>query len=383
MTINIDAIYTYYPHWSKHSGYPQFIRHINQSRYNINLQAVADNDSEFPIKNITVRDITRYLVQKRGMRWYKLSDLMGEWRELARCRHGQVDIIHYLEGEHSTQFLPPLLKKTRRVRPKVIATYHQPPELLDSLVIKPVVKQLDAIIVLSPEQALYFEKIVAPDKVHLILHGTNTNFFTPGTLAAGNGKFKCITVGNWLRDYYTVGQVAQKLIDYPDIEFLVVSSNARQVEGLPNVKVYKGISDEELLTLYQQANVLFLPLLQSTANNTLLEGIACGLPVLSTALESVETYVPGNEAIFVKNTGPIRQVSAEAYLTDKQAVFVNHNDPDQFAEAILNLVHNPAKRTEMAIAARERAKQLDWRNIALQYEAIYSKLAGNLGGDLG
>jgi glycosyltransferase involved in cell wall biosynthesis len=38
-------------------------------------------------------------------------------------------------------------------------------------------------------------------------------------------------------------------------------------------------------------------------------------------------------------------------------------------------VKNPAVRLAMASAARKRAEELDWRNIAPQYEALYSQLA--------
>jgi glycosyltransferase involved in cell wall biosynthesis len=95
-----------------------------------------------------------------------------------------------------------------------------------------------------------------------------------------------------------------------------------------------------------------MPLTKATANNSLLEGIACGVPVLSTALPSIKTYLPGNEAI----------------LIDK-------NDPKEFSDAILHLVDNPPLRQTMSIAARKRAEELDWSNIAPQYESIYSELA--------
>jgi glycosyltransferase involved in cell wall biosynthesis len=130
-----------------------------------------------------------------------------------------------------------------------------------------------------------------------------------------------------------------------------VSSQAREVEGLPNVTLYRGIDDDTLLKLYQQSDILFLPLVQSTANNALLEGIACGLPVVSTYLPSVKAYVPGREAILIKD-----------------------NDPKQFVDAILHLAHNPSDRKIMGQEARKRAEELDWRTIAPQYEGIYSGL---------
>lgn len=121
-----------------------------------------------------------------------------------------------------------------------------------------------------------------------------------------------------------------------------------------NVILYRDtLDDAGLLERYQQSDILFLPLLNSTANNALLEGIACGLPVVSTYLPSVKAYLPGNEAILIKD-----------------------NDPKQFVEVILRLSQTTDECKNMAREARKRAESLDWRNIAPQYEAVYSKLTG-------
>lgn len=198
-------------------------------------------------------------------------------------------------------------------RPKIVTTYHQPPEILESLIIKDVVCKFDYITVVSPEQLSDFKELVPLDKIRLVLNGIDTDYFRPGNISKEKGKFKCITVGNYLRDFKTVRKVAEALSRYKEIELHVVSSQATGVEDLANVRVHKGIDDGTLLKLYRQSDVLFLPLLQSTANNALLEGIACGLPVVSTFLPSVKAYLPGKEAILVSD-----------------------NDPEQFANTIVN-----------------------------------------------
>jgi glycosyltransferase involved in cell wall biosynthesis len=353
MPINIHLIRTHYPHWGAYSGINQFLDYIDQDDYHVDVQLVSDNDEDFPAQNRAVREWLRNAVQKHGMQWYKLSDLVAEVKAFQQCTRKKVNILHYLDGEHSAQFLPRLPRQLRRTRLKIVATYHQPPEMLDSLTIRAVISRLDYVTVVSPEQASYFGGLVAPDRISLILHGVNTDYFRPGN-HPNEDKFKCITVGHYLRDFEAVRQVAEKLSSHRDIEFHIVSSRANGLEDLPNVRVYSGISDIQLLQLYQQSHVLFLPLLKSTANNSLLEGIACGLPVISTALPSVKAYLPGHEAILIDD-----------------------NDPGQLAEAIVHLAHNPTDRGNMGRAARRRAEELDWHNIAPQYTAIYSRLASN------
>lgn len=350
--MHIHLLRTHFPHWGQYSGIYQFEKYINSEKHTTDISLVSDNDQDFPIQNPAIRNFLRTYVQKGGMHWYKLSDLNAELVAFRRAWHKEIDIVHYLDGEHSAQFLPTIGRKMCGGRIKLIATYHQPPELLDSLIDKKVIPHLDLITVVSPDQAAYFQKLTEPHKVCCILHGIDTHYFKPGDEREEKGKFKCITVGKWLRDYKAFRCVAQALAIHQDIEFNVVSGGISEIEGLSNVKIHTGLDDSALLNLYQQSDILFLPLEQSTANNALLEGIACGLPVVSTDLTSVRSYVPGPEAILIKN-----------------------NDPNQFVQAILHLFDDQPKRQEMALSARRRALELDWKNIALSYENIYSKLS--------
>ena len=83
----------------------------------------------------------------------------------------------------------------------MVATFHQPPELLDSLLVENVVPHLDAITVVSPQQVAFFCQLTAPDKIHTILHGIDTDYFKPANLSSESETFKCLTVGRYLRDY--------------------------------------------------------------------------------------------------------------------------------------------------------------------------------------
>ena len=352
--LNVQILRTLYPHWGQHSGIHQFVKYLDSQQYDVEVRVVPDNDEDFPIKDPIVRSGLRTYVQRWGMAWYKLSDLVAEIVALQKCWTRSVNIVHFLDGEHSAQFLPGLCKLFPN-QTKLVANYHQPPELLDSLLNQQVISQLDTIIVVSPEQVSYFKNLTDPDRVQLILHGIDIDYFKPKQLTKRSSRCRCLTVGKYLRDFYTLRQVAQMLEHRHDIEFHVVSSEATEVEGLSNVTIHQGIDDAKLLDLYQQSDILFLPLIQSTANNALLEGMACGLPIISTELTSVRAYVTGKESILIED-----------------------NSPKLFAEAILRLANDEVERQRMSKEARRRATELSWQDIASAYQTIYLQLTNQL-----
>lgn len=347
--LKIHAIRTCYPHWSQHSGFHQFVQYLDPQYFKVDLQTASDSDDDFPVGNGVIRSLLRHQVQKHGMQWYKLSDLVAETKALKQCWTQKANIVHYFDGEHSAQYLPRLCKLFKSST-KIIATYHQPPALIDGLLDKKILSKLDQVTVVSPSQVSYFSNFVEPHKIHLILHGIDTKYFQLGKLPKEDGKFCCITVGRYLRDFKALYQVAKALISYHDIEFWVVSSNTSEVEDLPNVKVFQGIDDARLLQLYQSANALFLPLIDATANNALLEGMACGLPIISTQMSSIQAYLPNQEAILIQK-----------------------NDPRKFVSAILDLLDNSSLCTSMGKRSRTRAEELDWRNTAKEYAQLYSE----------
>ena len=58
-----------------------------------------------------------------------------------------------------------------------------------------------------------------------------------------------------------------------------------------NYEVKRNISDTQLLTLYQESLFQVLPLNTVTASLALLEGCACGLPLISINSENIKFYI--------------------------------------------------------------------------------------------
>jgi glycosyltransferase involved in cell wall biosynthesis len=355
MAEHILLIRTVWPHWGQFSGINQFINYIDTDRYIIEEHLTSPRDEDFPIRNPAVQKFLRNWIQK-GTKWYNLSDLTAELSAFLSSITSQTDLIHFLTADHGTQFLPFLSRRSDR-RTKIMGTYHQPPYLLKKVTSKAVIRRLDAVMVVSPEQIPYFTEIMDPERIHLILHGIDTRYFQPGSHSMDNDKFRCITVGFWLRDLIAVREVASRLTQYKNIEFHVIQSRMSGpmelgLEDLDNVILHRdAISDEMLREMYQKSHVLFLPLKKSTANNALLEGLSCGLPIVSTVLPSVQ-----------------------AYVSTEGAVLIDNNDPDRLAEAIIYLYENPDERRKMGRKSRERALELDWHRITPLIEDMYGQV---------
>lgn len=353
MPLSVHIIRTRYPHWGKYSGFHQFVRYLDPHKYRVTLHEVPDSNADFPIRNRIIQNAALKIIQRGKMKWYKLSDLTAELRLL---RHSLCsdppDIIHYLDGEHSARYLPAVRKALSMKNPKIIVTFHQPPEIIDYLVDWNITRRIDAITVVSPDQAEHFSRFINSNRIRMILHGVDTDIFRPPLCMPTSEPFCCLTVGHYLRDFNLLERICERLSHRSDIFFHVIGNHFGGLFKLPNVQSHKGISDEALIKLYKQSTLLLLPMLHATANNALLEGIACGLPVVATLLPGLQAYVPGEEALLIKG-----------------------NSPDGFVKAILELVHKPGHRQRMATAARERALQLDWRRVTPSFETMYDDLA--------
>ena len=115
--------------------------------------------------------------------------------------------------------------------------------------------------------------------------------------------------------------------------------------------VRSGLTDEQLREAYWSADVLFLPLIDATANNAVLEAMACGLPVISS------------------DVGGVKEA-----LGDDAGILCAAGDAKALSKAVARLALDPVERASMAIAGRRRAEALDWSIIGQMHHDMYSEL---------
>ena len=353
--LNVQFFHTRRSHFGAHSGVHQFISHLDTSKVLPFVRSVSDSDDDMPAhglrKRPAVRRAIRELVQCRGQIWYKLSDLQAEGDAFGRWARGGLDVLHFIDAEHTAQFLP-WLASSFRSRGGTVGTYHQPARILASVVPASVPRHLDRVVLVSSSQRAFFEGHTPPERLCVVPHGVDVDFFRPRPDAPrAHDGVRCLTTGSYFRDWALLARVANGLRHADNMTFDVVSSSAPVFPALPSVTVHRQIDDEALRRLYQEADLLLLPLVDATANNALLEGMASGLPVVATDLVAVREYA-----------APLG------------GVYVPH-DADAFIAAIASLASKPEARQRMGVSSRQRAETFAWPLIARMYEQLYAQIA--------
>jgi glycosyltransferase involved in cell wall biosynthesis len=111
------------------------------------------------------------------------------------------------------------------------------------------------------------------------------------------------------------------------------------------------VPEAELLRLYRSSALLLLPLVDTVASNTVLEALACGLPIVTT------------------DVGAIRD-----YVTPECAILVPPGDAAALTAAAVALLNDPARRRAMALAARRQALAFAWPEIVRQLRVVYDSV---------
>ena len=299
-----------------------------------------------------LRPLIKPLIRGSALEWYNRDNFITEFNASKKWLITKGQIFHFLYGENSYRYLGYL--KSINKRNSIVCTYHTPPERFRQVVRKyDHLKHIDAIVAVSRMQVDYLSKYTGSERTFYVPHGIDVDYFKPGERDKGQEtSVKCLFVGSHLRDVETLVDASILLKSWgKKIEIIAVTAprNKSIIERSDNIDLRMGISDAELLQLYQQSDMLLLPLLEATANNSLLEAMACGLPIVSTDLEGVRDYVNNEIAILVRK-----------------------KDPRALAEAVVDLASNNKLREKMSKLCREQALKFSWESVADQMRDIYN-----------
>lgn len=308
---------TDYGHFTSLSGPGGFIEFLPDNGYEVEeaLVPLGHQNIDFE-ENRSRWDLLSSA--KSYLQSYQVNSFDVECQVLKKF--DRYDVVHFVDAEHSGLYVA--LARLQGILPKhlkLVATFHQPEDVLKKLIVNPeYLKGFDSIQIMSPCQKDCLLGLgAASEQLKVVPHGVASAHFLPGLPAdfpenanteifslhrRFDGKKLIISVGNWLRDYETFIDVAKNFCDREDVIFVVVSKGLSLNEGCPSnvILLNGGLSDRALHWMYRRCEIMFLPLLGGAANNAVLEAVAANTQVVTSDLPSTRYYTNG-KAIYCKS----------------------------------------------------------------------------------
>jgi glycosyltransferase involved in cell wall biosynthesis len=282
---------------------------------------------------------------------YRFEDWLAEQQALMRGFIRPPDALHVLYGDEQLDLL---LRYRSALRCPLVATFHLPAGRVGERfeeIQSAELRRLDAAIVLAKSEVSEFQRWLGKNKVAYIPHGINTARFVPALRRSRSEKLRILSVGDHMRDW----EVMHRVIDMVDRNRLEVTFDVvTKPEFFPyfigcrNVVLHSGIPEEKLIEMYQSSDALFIPVKYATASNSVLEALACGLPVISTRIGGIPDYV-----------------------SDECGWLM----PPAEVVSIVHLLEQLCAHREIAYVRQEKARaqalKFDWQRIAEQVTAVY------------
>jgi glycosyltransferase involved in cell wall biosynthesis len=195
--------------------------------------------------------------------------------------------------------------------------------------------------------------------------------FRPG--APQPGRLHLLVARN-LEDVYDVPTAlrafARVRAAHPHARLTVAGSGPRRADlerlavelGIAGVVTFTGrVENERMGDLYRDADVLLNPALVDNMPNSLLEAMACGVPIVSTNVGGVPYLVEDG----------------------RTALLVAPGDPERMAEAVGRLSADRALARRLRDAGLEEAQRYAWANVRPVLCEVYGRAAGRLALALG
>ena len=284
-------------------------------------------------------------------------------------REFKPDVIHYTYSEWWGANLNTYLASRRL--PHVLSTFfHELPSAISTrplfAVNRWLVPRMDAVHVVSDLERQQVHRVYgAPlERTVMILPGVDMPNHTPNRVARGSVTILAVGRLSAHKGQLQLVKMVQSLVmQEPDtnIRLLLAGDDAGAGEPIAEyvtrhgldavVQVMGRCSDEELQTLYQQADIFALPTQYESFGLVYIEAMSHGLPVV--------TY----------GVGPLPSI-----LT-KGAVLVPTGDEAGFREALRGLIHEPHRRLQLGLAGHEFVRQrFSWRATAQQFFDLYAEI---------
>jgi glycosyltransferase involved in cell wall biosynthesis len=138
-----------------------------------------------------------------------------------------------------------------------------------------------------------------------------------------------------------------------------LESLARELGISERVTFTGRLDNEHMVRLYRSADVMVNTSLVDNMPNSILEALACGIPVVSTNVGGVPYMVNHGE----------------------HALLVPPGDPQAMADAVIRLCDESQLKDRMVKAGRDLVSQYSWSNVREKWLSIYTSLLQEYNGN--
>ena len=277
-----------------------------------------------------------------------------DWHRAPKGPSTAPRIFHVIYGDCSGKALPGLLRE-RFGEAKIISSVHRPvSRLAEDRAACSALGASDAILAISNVQARELKSLQVSASVYTVPHGVWTQVFRPVSAVSSSSWNHVMLIGSFLRDWAGAKQVIETL-EQAGVRTIALGAGPREhlAAGDSPVEVLPRVSESELANLYHRSAAVFLPFLDATASNALLEAMAAGCPVICPHLPSLLDYLPDD---------------TDTYKTGRY---------DLAATRILRYVQSSSDREARAKELMKRAGQFDWLHLQPRYQAAYMEVASS------
>ena len=198
-------------------------------------------------------------------------------------------------------------------------------------------------------------------QIEIIPNGVDTNEFCP-PIRKNNNTFNVLCVSRLIerKGIHFLLDAWKKFIEKNQNSklFIVGEGNMEnelrtQAEKLKinsSVEFTGRLEHEKTVEMYKNADIFVLPSMNEGMSNTILEAMACGLPIVSTG-------VGGSDELFSDN-----------------AIIVPEQNSETITKALFKLAEDDKLREKMGAVSRANAEKMSWKSVAISYYECYKKM---------